>query len=140
MVILKRKKQRYKCNDCKKFFLSTTNTLTDYSRFNFSKWIKFIYLELKHSTIKVMANELSLSYPTVYSWRIKLYKAIENFKKTIVLSGDGEIDGYFVSTNFKGQKKDLPRVSLHRGSHRFKGVEHKVCVMSGVDENDNMFF
>lgn len=136
----KKGKQRYQCVDCKKFFLSTTNTLTDYSKFNFLKWIKFIYLELKHCTIKVISNELSLTYPTVYSWRIKLYKAVEHFKKSIVLSGVAEIDGYFIATNFKGQKKDLPRVSLKRGSRRSKGVEHKVCVMSGVDENDNMFF
>lgn len=136
----KKEKQKYKCNNCKKSFSNTTKTLTDYSKFNFKKWIKFIYLELNHSTIKVIANELSLSYPTIYSWRIKLYKAVENFKKTIVLSGIVEIDGYFVATNFKGQKKNLPRASLKRGSHRSKGVEHKVCFMSGVDENDNMFF
>lgn len=134
-------RQKYICPRCGKSFSNTTGTILKTTNYSFEKWIRFIYLELLGLTIRAIANDLRMCTSEVFLWRIKLYKAISAFKSKISLSGVAQIDGYFVASNFKGSReKDMPRKSLKRGSRRSKGVAHKVCVLSGVDDNDNMFF
>ena len=69
-----------------------------------------------------------------------LFRSRENVK----LEGEIELDEYYLSINLKGTKpKDMPRASKKRKS-KGKGKRgissHKVCVISGVDEKDNIYF
>ena len=65
------------------------------------------------------------------------------------LHGLVEIDATYSPINLKGTKeKNMPRVSKPRGKHKsnslnkeLRGISHhKVCIISAIDESDNMFF
>jgi transposase-like protein len=138
----KDKRQRYYCNDCNKSFSDNNNSIVYKSKHTYEQWIQFINCELHDYTLKDEATAVGISQTTAFSWRHKLYKAIEEVKKTIILTGLIEIDGTFVPINLKGTKpKNMPRKSKKRSSSAYRGISHhKVCIMSAVDENDNMFF
>lgn len=135
-------KQKYICRDCHKSFSDNNNSIVFKSKHSYDDWIKFIDCELHNYIIKDEATELNVSQTTIFTWRHKLYKAIAEVKKSILLSNIIQIDGTFVPINLKGTKpKNMPRISKKRSSSAYRGISHhKVCIMSAVDDNDNMFF
>ena len=140
--ITKSKRQKYYCKDCKKSFSTTNESIVFKSKYYFDKWMSFIDCELKGLTLSETANTINIDKTTAFYWRHKLYKALAEFKKTIVLSGIIQIDAKYFSINLKGTKpKNMPRISKRRSSSAYSGISHhKVCVISAIDENDNMFF
>lgn len=135
--------QRYRCKTCGKYFSDTSNSIVYKSRFTYEQWIKFIHCEMNSYSLENSANYVGISQTTAFTWRHKTYKAIEEVKKRIILSGEIEIDSTFFAINLKGTKrKNMPRLSKKRGtSSAYRGISHhKVCVMSGVDDKDQMFF
>ena len=78
----------------------------------------------------------------------KLYDAIsENIDSQ--LSGLIYVDPSYVKIKLKGTRlKNMRRISKKRGKHKtsrvFKNISgishHKVCLMTAIDENDNMLF
>ena len=134
-------KQRYICRECHKSFSDNNTSIVYKSKHTYDDWIKFIDCELHGYTLEETSDELNISRTTCFTWRHKLYKAIAEVKKTIILSGVIQIDGTFVPINLKGTKpKNMPRISKKRSSSAYRGISHhKVCIMSAVDENDNMF-
>lgn len=135
-------KQRYICKDCHKSFSDSNNSIVYKSKYTYDEWIQFINCELHDYTLKDEASEVNIDITTAFSWRYKLYEAISEVKKSIVLSGIIQIDGTFTPINLKGTKpKNMPRISKQRSSSAYRGISHhKVCIMSAVDDNDNMFF
>ena len=135
-------KQRYKCRECCRYFSDNNNSIVYKSKYTYDDWIKFIDYELHDYILKDESAELNISKTTMFSWRHKLYEAIAEVKKSIILSGIIQIDGTFVPINLKGTKpNNMPRMSKKRSSSAYRGISHhKVCIMSAVDENDNMFF
>lgn len=135
-------RQRYFCKDCRKSFSDNNDSIVYKSKHTYEQWIQFINCELHDYTLKNAATLVNVSKTTAFSWRHKLYKAIAEVKKSIKLSGIIQIDGTFVPINLKGTKpKNMPRLSKKRSSSAYRGISHhKVCIMSAVDENDNMFF
>lgn len=135
-------KQKYICRECHKSFSDNNNSIVYKSKHTYDQWIQFINCELHDYILKDEATTINVSQTTVFSWRHKLYKAIAEVKKSIVLSGIIQIDGTFVPINLKGTKpKNMPRISKQRSSSAYRGVSHhKVCIMSAVDDNDKMFF
>lgn len=74
--------------------------------------------------------------------RHKLYKACSKFIKEIKLEGTTEIDCSYTKINLKDTKpKNMPRKSKKRGdTSTYSGISHhKVCIIVGIDENDNHF-
>lgn len=134
--------QRYYCKDCHKSFSDNNNSIVYKSRHTYEQWIQFINCELYDYTLKDEASSIEINITTAFSWRHKLYEAISEVKKSIILSGIIQIDGTFVPINLKGTKpNNMPRISKKRSSSAYRGISHhKVCIMSAVDENDNMFF
>jgi transposase-like protein len=134
--------QRYLCKACQKYFSNTTNSILYKTKYTYEQWIKFIHCEIHDYTLKNTATFVRITQTTAFSWRHKLYKAIAEVKESIILSGIIEIDGAFVPINLKGTKSiNMPRLSKKRTGSAYRGVSHhKVCIMSAVDENDNMFF
>lgn len=98
--------------------------------------------KLHDYTLKGKATTINVSQTTVFSWRHKLYTAIAEVKQSIILSGIIQMDGTFVPINLKGTKpENMPRRSKKRTSSAYRGISHhKVCIMSAVDDQDNMFF
>ena len=135
-------RQRYICKDCHTYFSDNNNSIVYKTKHNYEQWIQFINCELHDYTLKDEATTINISQTTVFSWRHKLYEAIAEVKKSIALSGNIQIDGTFTPINLKGTKpKNMPRISKKRSSSAYRGISHhKVCIMSGVDDNDNMFF
>lgn len=135
-------RQRYFCKDCHKSFSDNNNSIVYKSKHTYDEWISFINCELHDYTLKDEASSIKINITTAFTWRHKLYKAIAEVKKSITLTGIIEIDGTFVPINLKGTKpNNMPRISKKRSSSAYRGISHhKVCIMSAVDENDNMFF
>ena len=135
-------RQRYLCRDCHKCFSDNNNSIVYKTRHTYEQWIQFINCELHDYTLKDEATTINISQTTVFSWRHKLYEAIAEVKKSIILSGIIQIDGAFLPINLKGTKpKNMPRISKKRSSSAYRGISHhKVCIMSAVDDNDQMFF
>lgn len=133
-------RQRYLCKDCNKSFSDNNNSIVYKSRYTYEQWIQFINYELHDYTLKDESAELYVSQTTVFSWRHKFYQAIFEVEKTIILSGMVQIDGTFVPINLKGIKKRHAKNVKKSSSSAYRGISHhKVCIMSGVDDNDNMF-
>jgi transposase-like protein len=135
-------RQRYICKDCHKSFSDNNNSIVYKSKHTYDQWILFINCELHDYVLKNEATVVNVSKTTAFTWRHKLYEAIAEVKKSIILSGIIQIDGTFVPINLKGTKpENMPRISKERSSSAYRGVSHhKVCIMSAVDANDNMFF
>ena len=71
---------------------------------------KKINCKLHDYTLIDEATTINISQTTVFSWRNKLYEAITEVKKTIVLSGIIQINGTFAPIDLKGSKpKNMPR-------------------------------
>lgn len=102
-------RQRYICKDCHKSFSDNNNSIVYKSKYTYDEWIQFINCELHDYILKDEATQINVSQTTVFSWRHKIYQAISEVKKSIVLSGIIQIDGTFVPINLKGTKpKDMP--------------------------------
>lgn len=102
------------------------------SKHTYDEWIQFIDCELHDYTLKDEATTINISKTTVFSWRHKLYQAISEVKKSIILSNVIKINGTFVTINLKGTKpKNMPRISKKRFSSAYRGISHhKVCIMT----------
>jgi len=133
--------QKYICRTCNKSFSDSNDSIVFSSKKSYLQWIKFIHCEILGLTLKRTSLEVGISQTTAFAWRHKLYFAIGKIKQDIVLNGIIQIDGYFISINLKGTKKNnMPRYSKKRSSSAYRGVSHhKVCIMCGIDDNDNLF-
>lgn len=73
-----------------------------------------------------------------------LNKTIENRKNNKSFNGVSQLDEYYLPINLKGTKPSkMPRISKKRqknGTGSSGISRHTVCVVSGVDEYNNMIF
>ena len=63
-------KQKYRCQDCRKIFTATTETMLTHSKTSFNTWSAFIACELNGLSL-----EHDLSVTTCFHMRHKLYQA-----------------------------------------------------------------
>lgn len=133
-------KQKYICKDCKKSFSDTTNTIVFNSNKPYELWVAFLDCELKRMSLRDTAAELNISVTTAFLWRHKLMKAVSKINKTSRLSGLIEADASYYSINLKGTKPNkMPRWSKKSTSSTYRGISHhKVCVITAIDESDNI--
>ena len=144
-----KKRQKYLCKKCRGIFLPTTKTLFQHSKVGFADWMLFMAGELNGLTLEQQSVATGLTVTTCFSMRHKLYSAVSHIQEGVVLSGDIECDPTYVKINLKGTKpQNMPRISKKRGKHKgstigknLSGISHhKVCIMSAIDDNDNMLF
>lgn len=137
-------KQNYICKDCKKKFNSLTNTIFHHTHLTYNQIEKAIDCIINLFSIRKMAKILKIPTKTAFTLRHKIISCLKSIIKSFKLNGVVELDEYYLSINLKGTKKEnMPRMSKKRTSHgtNIRGISgHKVCVTSGIDENDNMFF
>lgn len=138
------KKQNYICKDCHKKFNSLTNTIFHNTHLTYDKLEKAIDYTINLYSIRKMANLMKVSTKTAFTIRHKIMHCLKDIVDSFNLNGTIELDEYYLSINLKGTKKEnMPRYSKKRTSHgsSIKGISsHKVCVTSGIDENDNIVF
>ena len=136
-------KQKYLCKDCKAVFLPDSGSLFSGSRISYNDWTSFIAAELNGLSLQAEAVQISRTVSTCFRMRHKLYAAIEEIMDR-TLSGLIELDPTYESINLKGTKPcNMPRYSKKRGKNnsrnKTRGINnHDVCILSAVDEHDNM--
>ena len=140
------KKQKYKCKDCGAVFMATTDTFFSHCRSSYETWATFIACELNGDSLEHESLQTEKSITTCFNMRHKLYAAAGR-QLNSQLSGQVETDAAYMKINLKGTKpKNMPRYSKKRGKHKsscyskeLSGISHhKICVISAVDEYDNM--
>lgn len=134
--------QKYICSRCKTTLSETSNTIICHSKLSFEIWKNVIDNLLDGFSIRRIAEENNISNYTSFRLRHKVLYALKNFIKDIKLSGKIQSDEKYFSINLKGTKpKNMPRYSKKRTSTTspYRGISHhKICVVSSIDENDNL--
>ena len=137
----KNNNQRYLCKDCRHSFSESTKTLFWHSRITKSEWLRFMDLEITSMSLREEAYYMGLSITACFFMRHKLYSAAAREMAKEKMVGDTELDCSYYRINLKGTKtENMPRMSKHRGSKStLSGISHhKICVLSAIDEQDNM--
>lgn len=134
--------QKYICSECKTTFSETTNTVICHSKLSFEVWKNVIDNLLNGFSIRRIAEENNISNYTSFRLRHKVLYALKKFVENIKLSGNIQSDEKYFSINLNGTKKEnMPRYSKKRTSkgNGIRGISHhKICVVSSIDENDNL--
>ena len=127
--------QKYICKCCGETITSTTNTVTYYSKKDFSIWVKVIDCTLDNLSIRKIAKRLNISPQTVFNMRHKIFESVTRFLDMQKLKKKIEGDEIYKSINLKGTRpENTPRLSKKRKSSRLGGVSHhKVCVVTFKD-------
>lgn len=134
--------QKYICSGCRTTLSETSNTIICHSRLSFEVWKNVIDNLLNGFSIRRIAEENNISNYTSFRVRHKVLYALKKFVENIKLSGNIQSDEKYFAINLKGTKKEnMPRYSKKRTSkgNGIRGISHhKVCVVSSIDENDNL--
>ena len=134
--------QKYICSGCKTTSSETTNTIISHSKLSFDIWSNVIDNLLNGFSIRRIAEENNISVLTSFRIRHKVLYALKKFVENITLSGEIQSDEKYFSINLKGTKSNnMPRYSKKRTSTSspYRGISHhKICVVSSIDENDNL--
>lgn len=134
--------QKYICSGCKITLSETTNTIICHSKLPFEIWSNVIDNILNGFSLRRIAEENNISLLTSFRIRHKVLYALKSFVENISLSGEIQSDEKYFSINLKGTKaENMPRYSKKRTSTSspYRGISHhKVCVVSSIDENDNL--
>lgn len=134
------KRQRYKCNDCKKTFTNSTSTPI-HKTHKIDKWIPFVKCMLEGYSLRKSAEYIGdITHVTLFYWRHKLLSALEKIDFS-AFSGIVEIDEtYFLISN-KGQKTGLIRKARRRGgASKYRGISHEqVCVLVARDREKSTY-
>lgn len=134
--------QKYICSECKSTSSETTETIICHSKLSFEIWSNVIDNLLNGFSLRRIAEENNISLLTSFRLRHKVLYVLKCFIKNIKLSGKIQSDEKYFSINLKGTKpQNMPRYSKKRTSTNspYRGISHhKICVVSSIDENDNL--
>lgn len=134
--------QKYICSECKYTFSETTNTTIYHSKLSFEVWSNVIDNLLNGFSLRRISEENNISVLTSFRLRHKVLYALKKYVSSIELSGKIQSDEKYFSINLKGTKpNNMPRFSKKRTSTNspYRGISHhKICVVSSIDENDDL--
>ena len=134
--------QKYICKLCCYTCSETTGSIVSHSHLSFDVWSSIIDNLLDGFSIRRIAEENGISIFTSFRLRHKILLALKKYVKTIKLHGNVQSDEKYFRINLKGTKqKNMPRFSKKRTSTKslYRGISHhKVCVVSSIDENNNL--
>lgn len=136
--------QTYKCKECNKRFNDLTGTVFTGTHLTYEQIEIFIQCFNDKVSLRKTAARMNVSKNTVHLLRLKLMDSLKKIRQKVKLSGEVEADEFYRSINLKGTKtENMPRASKPRTSNgtTSRGISsHKVCIVSAIDEFDNMFF
>ncbi|WP_103623937.1 IS1595 family transposase [Campylobacter concisus] len=128
-------KQRYICNDCKKTFAITNNTILFSSKKDLSVWKKYIHCMIEKYSLRKTAEICGINLSTAFNWRHKILDSLQSVKLDAII----EADETFMPISYKGHHKDFnfPRSVKHRGMTNTKrGLSKElVCIPCVVNLN-----
>lgn len=136
--------QKYICSNkhCKFTMSETTNTVTYCSKQPFEVWKNVIDNLIDGLSLRRIAEKNNISKTTSFNMRHKILKSLSLFVEKISISGDAQGDEKYFKINLKGTKSNkMPRFSKKRTSSGTVGIsKHDICVISLLDDKDNLFF
>lgn len=126
-------KQRYKCLNCGKSFLETTNTIFSSTKLDENTLRKLIIFVIHDTKIKTIMDILSISSRTAYMWRMKIYKVAAEITKKAILSNKVWIDEKLIRVN-KRYLATKPNGLQYRGQSI-----NQIVVACAIDSNGNKY-
>ena len=138
-------KQRYKCKDCGKTFVITSNSIASGTRKSIDTWGMFVQCMVDGYSLRRCAKKCRIHKNTAFAWRHKILDSLQEVLSSTVLEGIIEADETFFSVSYKGNHKHstftMPRKSRKRGkSTKTRGIsKQKVCVPCAISRNGFAF-
>lgn len=148
--------QRFYCKNCKRTFVSTTNTTFARSRKGMDVWKKFIKLTIAGASIRECAEECELSQQTAFTWRHKILNVFKVSQNNIQMAGQIQMDELLIPISYKGnhykgfhsagtnyrfEKNPLPRDPYKRGTdNKSMSSKDKACVFCMVENGNKGFY
>ena len=132
-------KQEYRCKECRKTFVSTTNTLMSNSHQSSETWEELIQDTISGESISYSAKRLSISHDCAFHMRHKFLMSLEDVQTeyTVKLGGVSELDETFVLDSYKGKKlpENVNRKPRKHGESAQKAGLSKeyVCICTGIE-------
>jgi transposase-like protein len=108
-------RQRYRCKECQKSFMSTYNT-PFYRLRTPEKWLSYLRCMINSFTVRHSAEESNVTKNTAFLWRHRFLKLL-NIQLDTHLSGIVEMDETLFRYSEKGNK-NLKRPSHKRGGDK----------------------
>ncbi len=97
--------QRYRCKDCGKTFMETSNTMLYRSKLSAEQWKKLIKGIVQHLTLSQIAEEVGISTSGVWYNRQKILDCMKSmFPKQDSFADIAEFDEYEVHMSFRGKR------------------------------------
>ena len=133
--------QRFRCKDCHKAFVPTTNTVLYKTKKPLTRYEKFVSCMVDGMSVRKTAWECGIHRNTAFRWRHKFLDALQQMAEGVILSGIVEADEKFFAVSFKGNHKmdgfEMPREAYKRGSEcKKRGLSReKVCVPCAVNRD-----
>ena len=112
--------------------------------------LEMIECEIEGLSFKETSYRSGLSESSCFNFRQRLYSMASVLMEDVCLSGQIELDSTYSKINLSGTRpQNMPRISKKRGKkapvvgefHSLRGLSHhKVCIVTGIDENDNILY
>lgn len=99
--------QRYKCVDCGKRFVITTNSVVAGIRKGLTVWVNFIESMLLGLSLNECADKCGIHKNTAFMWRHKVLDALQKLAESVNLDGIVEADETLFPLPYKGNSKGL---------------------------------
>ena len=126
--------QRYKClnTECSQTFLPTTGTIFDGHKISISEWIEYCLNLFRNVSVITDSWNNKNAFTTSRYWLEKLFLILEEYQKTIVLSGKIWLDETYYSIMLKD-------FILNDNGTKLRGLsKNKICIGAATDEHHNV--
>ena len=123
--------QRFKCMDCGKRFVITTNSVVSGTRKNLTVWVSFIECMLLGLPLSDCAAKCGIHINTAFAWRHKVLDALQKLAEGVKLDGLVEADETFFPLSYKGNSKGLKAPVIKK-----RGLSNdQICVPCAVNRS-----
>ena len=131
--------QRYRCKNCQKTFMATTNTPLAWLHYK-DKWLSYLDTMIQGKVLRQAAKECDINLKTAFRWRHRFLQLPSQLKAKF-LEGIVEVDETFFAYSEKGNKR-LKRRARKRGKisgKRGRAKEDWVPVLTVRDRGRHTF-
>ncbi|MDL2285515.1 IS1595 family transposase [Desulfovibrio sp. OttesenSCG-928-F07] len=138
-------KQRYCCNNCKRYFTAATDTFLACTKKSISVWQQYIKCMTRGLSIRKSAARCSINTRTAFMWRHKILDALARTSdktERLELGGIVEADETFFALSFKGNKNKSFQYPNGRNPRKRGGEcstrglsREKVCVLCAIERD-----
>ena len=118
--------QRYRCNECKKYFTPTTGTIFENHKIAITEWVEFLLDIFNYGSTTLTSKVNKNSINTSTYWLQKVFLLLREYQKDIVLKGNIYIDEFF----YKVSKSDIQT----KDGKQLRGLsQNQHCIGIGYD-------